>query len=126
MLCNEDYLNALRWAESIGGLEKLIARSEENLKVIENFVEKHPWISFLAKDKSIRSNTSVCLSVDLPEDKIKMLVNLLAEEKVAYDISSYKEAPVGLRIWCGATVEKSDLEILCEWLEWAYNEVANS
>ncbi|WP_265445009.1 phosphoserine transaminase [Acetivibrio straminisolvens] len=126
MLCNEDYLEALRWVESIGGLEKLIAKSEENLKVIENFVEQHPWISFLAKDKAIRSNTSVCLSVDLPEDKIKKLVNLLAEEKVAYDISSYKEAPVGLRIWCGATVEKSDLEILCQWLEWAYNEVVNS
>lgn len=126
MLCNEDYLQALKWSESIGGIERLIAKSEENLKVIEAFVEQHSWISFLAKEKSIRSNTSVCLNVDLPEDKIKKLVSLLADEKVAYDISSYKEAPVGLRIWCGATVEKSDLEVLCQWLEWAYTEVANS
>lgn len=126
MLCNEDYLDALNWAESLGGLEKLIEKSEQNLKVIEDFVVKHDWISFLAKDKATRSNTSVCLNVDLPEDKIKKMVSLLAEEKVAFDISSYKEAPVGIRIWCGATVENSDLQILCEWLEWAYSEVANS
>jgi len=123
MLCNEDYLKALDWAESIGGLRGLIARSEENLKVLEDFVGNHPWISFLAEDKSCRSNTSVCLKVDLTADQIKAMVKLLADEKVAYDINSYSEAPVGLRIWCGATVEKSDLEILCQWLEWAYNQV---
>ena len=124
MICNEDYLQALKWAESIGGLKGLIAKSEENLRVIENFVEGHDWINFLAKDKSIRSNTSVCLSLDLPADKLKAMVRLLSEENVAYDISSYSEAPAGLRIWCGATVESSDLVILCEWLEWAYSSVA--
>lgn len=126
MLCNEDYLQALRWTESLGRLEKLIAKSEENLSVIENFVEQHDWIDFLAKEKSIRSNTSVCLTVDLPADSIKKLVRLLQDENVAYDISSYSEAPVGLRIWCGATVEKPDLMLLCEWLQWAYSEVKNS
>jgi len=123
MLCNEDYLDALNWAESLGGLNKLIEKSEANLRVIEDFVEKHDWISFLAKDKAYRSNTSVCLSVNLDADKIKQMVKLLASEKVAYDIASYAEAPVGLRIWCGATVEQSDLAILCDWLEWAYQEV---
>jgi phosphoserine aminotransferase len=124
MICNEDYLQALKWAESIGGLNGLIAKSEENLRVIENFVEKHDWINFLAKDKSIRSNTSVCLNLNLQADKLKAMVRLLSEENVAYDISSYSEAPAGLRIWCGATVESSDLVILCQWLEWAYASVA--
>lgn len=120
MLCNEDYLHALKWVDSIGGLKGLISKSEENLNVIEAFVAQHDWISFLAKEKAIRSNTSVCLLVDLPADKLKKLILLLGEEKVAYDISSYSEAPVGIRIWCGATVEKSDLVQLCQWLEWAY------
>ncbi|AEV69740.1 phosphoserine transaminase [Acetivibrio clariflavus] len=124
MLCNEDYLQALKWAESIGGLKAMIARSEENLSVLEDFVAKHNWIHFLAKEKQYRSNTSVCFTVDLPEDKLKNMIKLLAEEKVAYDIGSYKEAPTGLRIWCGATVEKSDLELLCQWLEWAYESVS--
>jgi phosphoserine aminotransferase len=123
MLCNEDYLAALKWAESIGGLQALIKRSNGNLSVFEDFVDKHDWISFLAEHKEIRSNTSVCLNVDLPADKIKALVNLLAEEGVAYDCGSYRDAPPGLRFWCGATVEKSDLEILVPWLEWAYHEV---
>lgn len=125
MLCNEDYLQALKWAEATGGLRKLIEKSEENLKVIEGFVENHPWIHFLAKNKALRSNTSVCLVLDLAADKLKMLVRLLEEEKAAYDISSYSEAPPGLRIWCGATVEKSDLMLLCQWLEWAYLNVSN-
>lgn len=123
MLANEDYLDALNWAESVGGLDKLIQRSEDNLKVIEDFVEKHGWVRFLAKEKAYRSNTSVCLSVDLNPDQLKALVKLLASEKVAYDIASYAEAPAGLRIWCGATVEKSDLLILCDWLEWGYQEI---
>ena len=126
MLCNEDYLQALNWAESIGGLKSMIAKSEENLSVFEDFVAKHDWIHFLAKEKQFRSNTSVCFIVDLPEDKLKSMIKLLAEEKVAYDIGSYKEAPTGLRVWCGATTEKSDLQILCQWLEWAYESVVNN
>ncbi len=123
MLCNEDYLQALSWAESAGGLPALIRRSEDNLKVIEEFVSKHNWIDFLASDPEIRSNTSVCLTVDLPPDKLKDLVKLLENEQAAYDIASYREAPAGLRFWCGATVEREDLQIAMQWLEWAYYEV---
>jgi phosphoserine aminotransferase len=123
MLVNEDYLAALRWAESIGGLTGLFERSNANLAVWEDFVAKHDWINFLAESKEIRSNTSVCFKVNLPEDKLKELVKLLADEGVAYDCGSYRDAPPGLRFWCGATVEVSDLEIVTQWLEWAYNEV---
>lgn len=123
MLANEDYLAALKWAESIGGLPALKKRSEANLGVIEDFVAKHDWINFLAVSKEIRSNTSVCLTVDLPEDKLKTLVKMLADEKVAYDCASYRDAPPGLRFWCGATAESSDLEAVMQWLEWGYNEV---
>ncbi|MGD8538256.1 MAG: phosphoserine transaminase [Candidatus Aminicenantes bacterium] len=123
MLANEDYLAALNWAESVGGLTGLIERSNANLKVWEEFVEKHDWIDFLAENKEIRSNTSVCFKVDLPEDKLKEMVKLLADEGVAYDCGSYRDAPPGLRFWSGATVEASDLEIVTQWLEWAYNEV---
>lgn len=123
MLCNEDYLDALSWAESIGGLPALIERSEANLRVFEEFVAKHAWIDFLAAEKRIRSNTSVCLKVDLDADRLKRLIKLLAEEEVAYDIASYRDAPPGLRFWCGATIERSDLEIVMDWLEWAYEEV---
>lgn len=123
MLANEDYLAALNWAESVGGLPALIERSNENLAVWERFVAEHDWIDFLAESKEIRSNTSVCFKVDLPEEKIKKLVKLLADEGVAYDCGSYRDAPPGLRFWSGATVEKSDLEIVCQWLEWTYNEV---
>lgn len=123
MIANEDYLVALEWSKSIGGLDKLIERSNKNLKVWEDFVEAHGWISFLAKEKAYRSNTSVCFKLDLPEDKLKTMIKMLAEEKVAYDIGSYSEAPLGIRIWCGATVEESDLKILCGWLEWAYETV---
>jgi len=123
MLCNEDYLYALKWAEAIGGLPALIERSSRNLSVIEQFVEKHNWISFLASQPSIRSNTSVCLKLDLTSEKVKELVDVLEKEGVAYDIASYRDAPVGLRFWCGATVEAEDLEIAMQWLEWAYKEV---
>ena len=126
MLANEDYLGALEWSKSIGGLEKLIQRSHENLRVLEDFVEVHSWMRFLATEKGIRSNTSVCLNVDLSPEKLKEMLKLLAEEKVAYDIASYAEAPMGIRIWCGATVESGDLKILCEWLEWAYNTVSKA
>jgi phosphoserine aminotransferase len=123
MLCNEDYLEALNWAKSVGGLKGLIERSTANLEVIEDFVSKHDWIEFLAADKAIRSNTSVCLKVNLDQDKLKKLVQLLAGERVAYDCASYREAPQGLRFWCGATLDKEDVEIVTQWLEWAYQEV---
>jgi phosphoserine aminotransferase len=123
MLVNEDYLAALTWAESVGGLAGLIQRSNANLAVWEKFVDTHDWIDFLAENKEICSNTSVCFKVDLPEDKLKEMVKLLADEGVAYDCASYRDAPPGLRFWCGATVETSDLEIVSQWLEWAYNEI---
>ena len=123
MLCNEDYLNALQWAENTGGLSALVERSENNLQVIEAFVAKHDWISFLAADPAIRSNTSVCLIVDLEPDQLKLLVKLLEAEDAAYDIASYRDAPGGLRFWCGATVDKEDLATAMEWLEWSYYQV---
>jgi phosphoserine aminotransferase len=86
-------------------------------------VESRPWISFLAADKRVRSNTSVCLSVDLAPEKLKALVKKLDAEGAAYDVASYREAPLGLRFWCGATVETADLECALEWLDWAYEEV---
>jgi phosphoserine aminotransferase len=123
LLANEDYLASLKWVESVGGLPALLERSDANLKVFEDFVSTHEWIDFLAERKEIRSNTSVCLKVDLPEDKLKQIVKLLADEEIAFDCASYRDAPSGLRFWCGATIEKSDLEIVVQWLEWAYEEV---
>ena len=123
MLCVADYLDALQWVDSLGGVKATIARSEANLKVIADFVAANDWISFLAKDPATRSNTSVCLSVALPADKVSAMVKLLDTEGVAYDIGAYKDAPAGLRIWCGATVEASDLKALMPWLTWAYRQV---
>jgi phosphoserine aminotransferase len=116
MLCVEDYLDALHWADSIGGLDGLIARSTANLNVFEKFVAKNDWIDFLAKDPATRSNTSVCFTLKLSKEQVKKYVGLLESEGVAYDIGSYRDAPDGLRIWCGATVDKEDLEVLTEWL----------
>lgn len=126
MLANEDYLDALAWAKSIGGLPALIRRSEDNLAVFEAFVASHPWIHFLADRKEYRSNTSVCFSVDLPAEQVKKMAKLLESEKAAYDCGAYKDAPPGLRFWCGATVEKSDIEKMLPWLAWAYEEVKNA
>jgi phosphoserine aminotransferase len=126
MLCNEDYLDALNWAETIGGLPALIKRSENNLKIIEDFVARQNWVHFLAADPAIRSNTSVCLTVDLAPDQLKIMVKLLETEEAAFDIASYRDAPGGLRFWCGATVERSDLELAMQWLEWAYHTVKDS
>ena len=124
MLCVADYLDALQWVRSIGGLPAAIAKSEANLATIKGFVDAKPWIDFLAQEPDQISNTSVCLSLDLDADQVKQMVALLAEEAVAFDIGAYRDAPAGLRIWCGATVEQSDIEALLPWLEWAYTEVA--
>lgn len=124
MLCVADYLDALAWLRGIGGLAAGIERSQRNLGVIDSFVSSHHWIHFLAAEAEQRSNTSVCLTVDLPDDKVKAMTTLLEREGVAHDIGAYRDAPAGLRIWCGATVEADDLEKLMPWLEWAYRQVS--
>jgi len=126
MLCVSDYLDALKWVESIGGVRGSMARSEANLKVIEDFVAANDWISFLAKSPATRSNTSVCLTLSATEEQVKKMVKLLDAEGVAYDMGAYKDAPAGLRIWCGATVESSDLQALMPWLTWAYQQVTTA
>ncbi|OZG75092.1 phosphoserine aminotransferase [Hahella sp. CCB-MM4] len=123
MLCVEDYLDALDWVDSLGGLEACIGKSQRNLAVIQEFVESHEWIRFLAEAEGTVSNTSVCLILDLSPDQVKQMVKLLEQESVAYDIGSYRDAPPGLRIWCGSTVEESDLQALMPWIEWAYQQV---
>ena len=127
MLCVEDAVDGLNWAESVGGLKGLIARSEGNLKVICDFVAKNDWIAFLAETADIRSCTSICLTLPkLPADKqgdaAKKMASLLDAEGVAVDIGAYRDAPPGLRIWGGATVDTADLEKLMPWLAWAYAE----
>src|SRR5438270_1393867 len=132
MLCVEDYLDALTWAKSIGGLKALIARADANTKVLADWKAKTPWIDFLAKDAAIRSNTSVCLkftdpaitslSEDAQADFSKKLVALVEKEGAGYDFAYYRDAPAGLRIWCGATVEASDVELLTQWIDWAFAE----
>src|SRR6266516_3282785 len=130
MLCVEDYLDALGWAKSIGGLKALMARADANAKVIADWVAVTPWIEFLAKDPAIRSNTSVCLKVvdpavgKLPADAqaafVRGVAAALEKEGIAYDIDAYRDAPPGLRIWCGSTVERADVEALTLWLDWAF------
>ncbi|RWL18448.1 MULTISPECIES: phosphoserine transaminase [Mesorhizobium] len=130
MLCVEDYLDALRWAKSIGGLDALIARADANAAVIDGFVDRSAWLGHLATDPATRSNTSVSLSFTDPDVAAldadgqaafaKGIVSTLDNEGVAYDIGAYRDAPPGLRIWCGATVETSDLEALLPWLDWAF------
>lgn len=136
MLCVEDWLDALDWAESVGGLEGLFARADANSKVIAGWVEKTPWIDFLGTDPASRSNTSICLKVSdvsvaaLPSEKqrefVGKLAGLLEAENAAYDISSHRDAPPGLRIWAGATVEASDLEALLPWLDWAFENARSA
>ena len=133
MLCVEDYIDALEWADSLGGNAGLIAKSEENLQVLAKWVEKSDWAAFLAEDPATISNTSVCLKVSDPwlagldadtQGVVpKKLAALLDAEGVAYDIGAYRDAPPGLRIWAGATVDASDLAVLTEWLDWAYASV---
>jgi phosphoserine aminotransferase len=130
MLCVEDYLDTLNWAKSIGGLKALMARADANTKAIAEWVAATPWVDFLAKQPAIRSNTSVCLRIvdpavtaltaDAQSAFIKGLVASLEKENIAYDIDAYRDAPPGLRIWCGATVETNDVEALTHWLDWAF------
>jgi phosphoserine aminotransferase len=136
MLCVEDYLDTLAWARSEGGLSGLIERVNGNAAVLDVWVAKTPWIGYVAIDAANRSTTSVCLSIvddwfaGLPAAQgdavAKQVVALLEAEGAAYDIGGHRDAPTGLRIWCGATVERADLEALLPWLEWAYGEVKAS
>lgn len=132
MLATEDCLDALKWVEQIGGLKETIARSQRNYDAINTWVENTEWVEFLATDESVRSRTSVCLKVvdpwfaALADDEklpfIKSMVKILDDEGAAYDIASYRDAPAGLRIWAGATVEAEDLSALTPWLDWAYQQ----
>jgi phosphoserine aminotransferase len=134
MLCVEDALDGLRWAESIGGLPALIARSAANLAAIAEWVARSDWAGFLARDAAIRSSTSICLTITAPwftalsaeaqAKAAKRLAALLDAEGVAYDIASYRDAPPGLRIWGGATVERGDIVALLPWLDWAASQLA--
>lgn len=126
MLAVEDYLVALDWAKSVGGLKGLIARADANTQAVASFVESHDWLDFLSKDPATRSNTSVCLK--FTDDRIKdgagfakAVAKRLEAEGVALDVGAYRDAPPGLRIWCGGTVETSDIEALMPWIDWAFN-----
>ena len=130
MLCVEDYLDALKWTQKIGGLEALLARANANLKALEEWAAKTPWVDFLAADPKTRSNTSVCLKIVDPRvtgldddgqaEFAKKIAAVLEKEGVALDVASYRAAPPGLRIWCGATVETADIVALTKWLDWAF------
>jgi phosphoserine aminotransferase len=132
MLCVEDYIDALQWAKSLGGLNATVARSDANAKALSDWVAATSWVGHLARNPNERSNTSVCLKVVDPavvrlsdDDQAafaKTLTGLLEKEGVAYDIAYYRDAPPGLRIWCGATVEHSDIQALTPWLDWAFTE----
>lgn len=136
MLCVEDALDGLRWAEEIGGLPELIRLSQANLAAVAEWVERTPWVEFLAEDPAIRSSTSICLKIVDPwftglptEEQAKVpkkIASLLESEGAAYDIASYREAPPGLRLWGGATVRTADLEALFPWLDWAFAEAKNA
>jgi phosphoserine aminotransferase len=136
MLCVEDALDSLRWAESVGGLAELCARCQRNLGVLASWVEKTPWIEFLAKDPATRSPTSICFEIVDPSFKayskeaklahVKKITGPLDAKGVAFDINSYVDAPPGLRIWGGSTVESSDLEALTPWLDWAFEHARSA
>jgi phosphoserine aminotransferase len=135
MLAVEDAVDALKWAASIGGLAEMQRRADANLGVLESWVQKTGWVAFLAEDPAIRSNTSVCLKVidrritslseDAQADFAKKLAGLLEKEGVALDVGGYRDAPPGLRIWCGATVDTTDLDALTPWLDWAFAATAS-
>ena len=125
MLAVEDAIFALEWGKSIGGLTAMKARAEANAAALDTIVQERDWLHHLAADPATRSNTSVCLTVDgADEARIKAMAKLLEEHDAAYDVAGYRDAPAGLRIWCGATVETSDIEALGPWLEWAYAATA--
>jgi len=133
MLCVADYLSALDWAEGIGGREALIARADANAAAVDVWVAACPWVDHLVADPRLRSSTSVCLRITDPKvaqmdeagqrSVVKRMTALLEAEHAAYDIAAYRDAPPGLRIWCGATVERTDLEALGPWLDWAFQTV---
>jgi phosphoserine aminotransferase len=133
MVAVEDYLDALSWAESVGGLKGLIQRSNDNLKALETWIASCGWAGFLAEDAKIRSNTSVCIKITDPwfaalddeakAEAAKKIAAVLDKEGVALDIAGYRAAPPGLRIWCGATVDKADIQALTPWLDWAFAQV---
>ncbi len=133
MLCVEDQLDALAWAQSLGGQPALVARSQSNLATIGAWVEKTPWVDFLAQDAATRSSTSICLAITDPwfqgldqetqAKTAKSLAKLLADQGAAFDIGSYRDAPPGLRIWAGATIEQSDIAALLPWLDWAWGQI---
>jgi phosphoserine aminotransferase len=130
MLCVEDYLDTLQWAKNAGGLKALIARADANTKVIAQWVARTPWLEFLAREPAQRSNTSVCLkfadpavtslSLDAQSAFAKNVVAAVEKEGAGYDFAHYRDAPPGLRIWCGATVEQADVELLTSWIDWAF------
>ncbi|MEP3231364.1 MAG: phosphoserine transaminase [Hyphomicrobiales bacterium] len=136
LLCVEDYIDALNWGKGLGGLQGLMGRADTNAGVITDWVSKTAWVDFLAKDEATRSNTSVCLVISDPDvlamdDEAqaafaKKIATLLDQEGVAFDIGAYRDAPAGLRIWAGATVEASDLEALTSWLDWAFENVKSA
>ncbi|MDE3015820.1 MAG: phosphoserine transaminase [Pseudomonadota bacterium] len=136
MLCVEDALDGLKWGEANGGLAGLIKRSEANLKAVEQWVAKSPWVAFLAEDAATRSSTSICLKIVDPwftalapeaqGETAKKIAAALEKENVAFDIGAYRDAPPGLRLWGGATVETADLNAIFPWIEWSWNEVKNS
>ena len=133
MLCVEDALDGLAWAESVGGLPGLVARAEANLAAVAAWVERTPWIEFLARDPATRSCTSICLEIVDPwfrgldasgrTKAVKAIVRLLEREGVAFDVAAYRDAPPGLRLWGGATVDRDDIEALLPWLDWAFEQV---
>ncbi len=123
MLCVEDYIAALEWGAGLGGLPALIARADANTAALQSWVDRTPWIENLAVDPATRSNTSVCLKFTQgtdPAARMKAIARLLEAEDVAYDIAMHRDAPAGLRIWCGATIDTADIEALTPWLDWAW------
>ena len=130
MLCFEDILDSLNWVKNIGGVDKTIDISKLNLQMVENKISNSSWLEFLPSNKDIRSCTSICLKVnpkvielygeETLKEKMKIMFNYFESEDIAYDINSYRDAPLGVRVWGGATVNKKDIDILLDWLEWGF------